>query len=146
MGRKPGISRSELLFRAEIARVLSRVIGEERGAQAQAARQLGISRQALNLYLARKATPSSAILGRACALWPPLSFSVDQDHITITMDSSSFKAPHPQSLPPTQLLLFDAISEVDNQQLEVKVLKRGVNSIDLKVSIDFGNARTKAEA
>jgi hypothetical protein len=142
MGRKPGISRSEELFRVEIARVLKSVIGEERGAQARAARQLGISRQALSLYLARKATPGSAILGRACALWPPLSFSVGQ----ITMDSSSFKAPKPESLPPTQLLLFDAISEIDSRQLEVEVLNRGVNSIDLKVSIDFGDAHRRARA
>jgi len=140
MGRKSGIPKSEALFREEIARVLSRVIGEERGAQARAAKRLGISRQAMSLYLAKKATPSSAILGRACALWPPLSFRVDE----ITMDSSSFRSPDPESPSPVQMSLFDAISVVDNRQLEVQVLKKGVDSIDLKVSIDFRNTRLRA--
>ena len=140
MGRKSGIQKSEALFREEIARVLSRVIGEERGAQARAAKRLGISRQAMSLYLAKKATPSSAILGRACALWPPLSFRVDE----ITMDSSSFRSPDPESPSPVQMSLFDAISVVDNRQLEVQVLKKGVDSIDLKVSIDFRNTRLRA--
>ncbi len=140
MGRKSGIPRSELLFRAEIARVLSLAIGTERGAQARAAKQLGISRQAMSLYLGRKATPGSAILGRACAMWPTLSFVVDE----IKMDSSSFTVPGPQHTPKTQMSLFDAISEVDNQQLDVRVLKKGVHSIDLKVSIEFGNAGSNA--
>ncbi|MGP8173843.1 MAG: hypothetical protein ACLP7O_04765 [Terracidiphilus sp.] len=96
----------------------------------------------MSLYIGRKATPSSAILGRACVIWPELSFSVEG----IKLDSTSFKTPQPQSSSPTQMLLFDAISEVDNRQLEVKVLKKGVNSIDLKVSIDFGSPRSRAEA
>ena len=140
MGRKPGISRSEDLFRREIARALSAVIGDDRGAQSRAADKLGISRQAMSLYIGKKATPSSAILGRACAIWPHLSFNNVEG---IALDSSIFRAPKPQSLPPRQLLLFDAISEVDNQQLQVKVLKKRVNSIDLKVTIDFGNVRNK---
>ncbi len=140
MGRKPGISRSESLFRAEIASVLKQVIGEKRGAKARAARELGISKQALSLYMARKATPSSAVLGRACARWPSLTFNVEQ----IKMDSSSFRAPGPRSLEATQLLLFDAISEMGDGQLEVRVLKKKVSSIDLMVSIDFGRARSKA--
>jgi hypothetical protein len=142
MGRKPGISRSEELFRREIARALSAVIGDGRGAQSRAAGKLGISRQAMSLYIGKKATPSSVILGRACAIWPHLSFNVDG----IALDSSNFRTPQPHSVPPKQLSLFDAISEVDNKQLEIMVLKRGVNSIDLKVSIDFSSVRLKAEA
>ena len=140
MGRKAGIPTSERLFRAEIAGVLSRTIGTQRGAQARAAKQLGISRQAMSLYLGEKATPSSAILGRACAIWPQLSFNVEG----IALDSSNFKTLQPQSASAIQMLLFDAISEVENQQLDVKVLKKGVHSIDLKVSIDFRSAGVKA--
>lgn len=143
MGRRPGISRSEELFRKEIARALLAVIGDKRGAQSLAADRLGISRQAMSLYIGRKATPSSAILGRACAIWPHLSFNNVEG---IALDSSIFRTPKPQSFPPMQLLLFDAISEVDNKQLEIVVLKRGVSSIDLKVSIDFNGARLKAES
>lgn len=140
MGRKPGISRSEQLFRAEIAKALLSEIGEERGAQSRAADKLGISRQAISLYLGMKATPSSAVLGRACAIWPLLSFDVEG----IKLNSSNFKTPKPESSSPVQMLLFDAISEVENQQLDVKVLKKGVSSIDLKVSIDFRSAGVNA--
>ena len=96
----------------------------------------------MSLYLGKKATPSSAVLGRACAIWPQLSFEVEG----IKLNSSNFKTPQPESSSPIQMLLFDAISEVENRQLEVKVLKKCVNSIDLKVSIDFRSTRTKAEA
>jgi hypothetical protein len=140
MGRKPGISRSEQLFRAEIARSLSAAIGDERGAQSRAADKLGISRQAMSLYLGMKATPSSAVLGHACAIWPQLSFDVEG----IKLNSSNFKPPQPQSASAVQMSLFDAISEVENQQLDVKVIKKGVHSIDLKVSIDFRSTSVKA--
>jgi hypothetical protein len=136
MGRKPGISRSEQLFRVEIAKVLSKEIGDERGAQSRAAVKLGISRQAMSLYIRRKATPSSAILAHACAIWPKLSFNVEG----MILNSNNLKNPQPQSAPAVQMTLFDAISEIENQQLDVKVLKKGVHSIDLKVSIDFRNA------
>lgn len=136
MGRKPGIPRAEQLFRDEIARGLSLAIGAERGAQSRAADQLGISRQAFSLYMNRRATPSSAILGRICAKWPQLSFNIDN----FRMNASCFNIQQPTSRSPIQMSLFDAISEVENKQLDVKVLKKGVNSIELKVSIDFKHA------
>ena|ERR1039458_8639383 len=142
MGRRPGISRSEELFRSEFASAFSSAIGKLRGAQSQAARQLGISRQALSLYLGRKATPNSSILSRAFAIWPELSLDVEG----IKLNSDSFKSAQPERSSPLQMLLFDAISEVDNQQLDVRVLKKGVHSIELQVSIDFRNARSKAQA
>jgi hypothetical protein len=140
MGRKPGISRPERLFRAEIARALYAVIGEGRGAQSKAAARLGVSRQAMSLYLNRKATPSSAILGRAFAIWPQIKLNMEG----IELNSSSFSSAGSQQSSPIQMLLFDAISDVDNQQLEVNILKKGPHSIDLKVSIDFENLRSRA--
>jgi len=140
MGRKPGISRSEQLFRAEIAKALSNEIGDKRGAQSRAADTLGVSRQAMSLYLNRKATPSSAILGRACAIWPKLCFKVEG----MVLNSNNFKTMEPPPTSPIQMTLFDAISVVENQQLDVRVLKKGVHSIDLKVSIDFRNAVERA--
>jgi hypothetical protein len=142
MGRKLGISTSEKRFRAIFALALSSAIGDQRGAQSRAAEKLGISRQAMSLYLGRKATPNSALLSRVFANWPELSLKVEG----IELKSSDYRPTGPQLSLPLQLTLFDAISEVDNQQLEVEVLRKGVQSIDLKVSIDFGNARLKAEA
>ncbi len=140
MGRKPGISRSEQLFRAEFATALSAVIGKNRGAQSRAADRLGISRQAISLYLGRKATPNSATLSQAFIVWPELSLNVEG----IPLNSNNFKVPQPQSASPVQMLLFDAISEVEDRQLDVKVIKKGVHSIDLKVSIDFKSGSMKA--
>jgi len=94
----------------------------------------------MSLYLNRKATPSSAILGRAFVIWPRISLDMEG----IELNSSSFSSAGPQPSSPVQMLLFDAISEVDNQQLEVNILKKGPHSIDLKVSIDFENMRSRA--
>ena len=118
MGRKPGISRSEQLFRAEFAKALSDVIGDDRGAQSRAANRLGISRQAMSLYLGRKATPNSAILSRAFTIWPKLSLNVEG----IPLNSNNFNAPQPQAASQVQMLLFDAISGFEDRQLDVKVL------------------------
>jgi hypothetical protein len=62
----------------------------------------------------------------------------------ILLNSNNFKAKQPQSISPVQMLLFDAITEVGDQQLNVKVLKKGVHSIDLQVSIDFSSEEMKA--
>jgi len=140
MGRRPGISTSEKRFRATFAVALSDAIGNQRGAQSKAAEKLGISRQAMSLYLKGKATPNSAFLGRVFANWPQLILKVEE----IELKSSDYKPAGPQLSPPLQLTLFDAISEVDNRQLEVEILRKSAHSIDLKVSIDFGNARLKA--
>lgn len=131
-GRKPGIPHSEQLFRAEIARKLSAAIGNERGAMTIAAKKLDISKQALSLYLAEKATPGSEILRRICLQWN-VAFDVEG----AVTDSSSFRSPRPTVPPPEQMSLPDALSYMDNQQLSVKVLKKGPKSIDLQVSIDF---------
>jgi transcriptional regulator with XRE-family HTH domain len=37
--------------------------------QSEAARQIGVSRQAFNQYISRKATPQAATLARACKKW-----------------------------------------------------------------------------
>ena len=138
MGRRPGISRSEKLLRAKLAEALAAVIGPKRGAQARAAEQLGISRQAVSLYINGKATPSSEVLRRACA---KLNLSLNVEGTTI--DANSFDTPPKGSTKSAQLLLFDAISEVENQQLNVLVLRKGPHSIDLEVSIDFRHLETR---
>lgn len=134
MGRKPGIPDSERLLRAELARALSSVIGGGRGAQSRAAKQLGISRQALSLYLLQKATPGSEILRRAFAIW-----NLSLDLRGTKFDSASFASSEnsDKAAIPEQLSMFEALSTVDNQQLDVQVLRKGAHTIDLKVSIDF---------
>ena len=131
MGRKTGISRSESLLRAEIARALTTAIGSNRGSQSAAAKQIGISRQALNLYIQQKATPSSENLRRMCKILR-LSLNVEE----ATLDAPSFTQKTP-SKTPIQTSLFDALSDVGDQQLDVKVLRKRAQSLDLQVTIDF---------
>jgi transcriptional regulator with XRE-family HTH domain len=138
MGRKTGISRSESLLRAEIARALMTAIGGNRGAQSAAAKQVGISRQALNLYIQQKATPSSENLRRMCKILR-LSLNIEG----ATLDSSSFTQKTPSKIP-IQTSLFDALSEVGDQQLDVKVLRKRAQSLDLQVTIDFQPTSRKA--
>jgi len=135
MGRRPGISNTERLFRAEIARKLLAQIGAKRGARTKAAATLGVCKQAMSLYLNEKATPGSEVLRRACLLWN-LSFEVEGT----VVNSSSFRQLAPQPPRPVQLSLPKAISEMKNQQLTVKVLRKGPTSVDLEVSIDFKRA------
>src|SRR5271165_4589285 len=117
MGRKPGISRPEKLLRAKLADALSAAIGSKRGAQAGAARRLAISPQTVSLYLREKATPGTEILRRICA-----EFKLSLDVEGTTLDSSSFRAPMKRESKPTQMSIFEAISDFDNQQLNVTVL------------------------
>src|ERR1019366_4897746 len=131
MGRKTGISRSESLLRAEIARALTTAIGSNRGSQSAAAKQIGISRQALNLYIQQKATPSSENLRRMCKILR-LSLNVEE----ATLDAPSFTQKTP-SKTPIQTSLFDALSDVGDQQIDVKVLRKRAQSLDLQVTIDF---------
>jgi transcriptional regulator with XRE-family HTH domain len=129
MGRKPGLTRSEKRLREEIARVLPMVIGNGRGAQTKAADLLKISRQALSLYLLKKATPGAEILRRICEAW---NLTLDVDGALITRSD----APRNPSSP-KQLSLFTAISEVSDRNVEVAVIERSSKSLDLKVSITF---------
>ena len=131
MGRKTGISRSESLLRAEIARALTTAIGSNRGSQSAAAKQIGISRQALNLYIQQKATPSSENLRRMCKI---LRLSLNVEGATLDAPSFTQKTP---SKTPIQTSLFDALSDVGDQQLDVKVLRKRAQSLDLQVTIDF---------
>ena len=132
MGRKRGIPTSEHLLRAAFASALYKAIGTQRGAQSRAAEKLGISRQAVNLYLNQKATPGPDILRRACDTW---KLVLEIEHTTI--DASSFSAHLGPRLEPQQISLFRALTLVEDKQLKVEVMKKSADTLDLKVSIYF---------
>jgi transcriptional regulator with XRE-family HTH domain len=138
MGRRAGISWSEKLLRAEIARALSAAIGGSRGAQSSAAEQLGVSRQAMSLYIRQKATPSSEILRRMCQT---LKLSLNVEGATVDLSAFAQKTPRKT---PVQTSLFDALSDVGDQQLDVKVLRKRAQSLDIQVTIDFRPTSKKA--
>lgn len=135
MGRRAGIGQSEKVLRARFAEALWQQIGTARGAQSAAALRLGVSRQAMNLYLYEKATPGSEVLRRALGIWN-LSLVIEG----VKLDSSSFGAPKGPRVIPRQTRLFNPMKLVGNEQLRVVVLKKGPKTIDLKVSIDLKRA------
>jgi hypothetical protein len=61
-----------------------------------------------------------------------LSLNVEE----ATLDAPSFTQKTP-SKTPIQTSLFDALSDVGDQQLDVKVLRKRAQSLDLQVTIDF---------
>lgn len=132
MGRRKGLSTSERLLRETFASELLKAIGNNRGAQLRAAESLGVSRQAISLYLKRKATPGGDILRRACGTW-----QLDMDVRGLSLNASSFGDRKSEATLPEQRSLFEAISGVDDQQMKVAVLKRSPSSLELKVIIDF---------
>src|SRR5579862_3215943 len=132
VGRKRGITTSERLLRAAFADALSKAIGSGRGAQSRAAERLGISRQAVSLYLNQKATAGPDILRRACDIW---KFALSIEGTTV--DASSIAAHLDPRLEPIQISLFRALTLVEGRQLKVEVLKKSAYGLDLRVSIDF---------
>jgi transcriptional regulator with XRE-family HTH domain len=131
MGRRPGITPNEARLRAHLAVKIRSAIGEDRGALSRTAKNLGLSKQALSLYLNEKATPSAETLRLLCS---GLKLQLDIEGAVISASDlkPSLTVEHSQ-----QLTLFEALSSVQSSQLQVSVVKRDGKSLDLKVSIDF---------
>lgn len=68
MGRRR-LTEADYAFRREVAAKFREAMKERRFDQTMAARDLGITKQAMSQYLAEKSTPQGEILARACARW-----------------------------------------------------------------------------
>jgi hypothetical protein len=133
-GRKKGVSETEELLRAELSKALKAAIGEKRGNITAAAKSIGISKQTLSLYIRRKATPGAEILRKICAQW----------NLQLNIHGALVDASGPAEKTPEraeQLFLFEAIAQVEDSGLQVAVLRRLDESIDLKVTINFGGPK-----
>lgn len=120
------------MLRAELAEKLLGSIGTERGAQSRAAEKIGITKQALGLYLKQKSTPGADALRRMITT---LNLHLPKANLSPATYANVGEPEGKRAA--EQLSLFEAISEVENGQLRVRVLRKGAHSIDLKVSIDF---------
>jgi transcriptional regulator with XRE-family HTH domain len=123
---------SQAAYRAEVARTLRRAIGTKK--QAEAARELGISRQLLNLYLREKATPKPALLAKACKKWG-MKFS----YAGIEIPGNATYADNGQLRPnPVQLSLFQAIDTLRDADIAVKIDAKQSDTVRLKLELRFG--------
>jgi transcriptional regulator with XRE-family HTH domain len=127
MGRKAGATEAERKFREDFAAGLALVVGSRRGAQAQAARLLGVKRQLVSLYLKGDTTPGRDIIHRTRELW-----GFPSEWGGVPLDAKTFPRQLGPQVQPQQLRLFS-----EDQQLKVVVMRKSVDTVELKVSINF---------
>jgi transcriptional regulator with XRE-family HTH domain len=96
----------------------------------QAAKLLGISRQALWLYLHEKSMPGGSVLERACRLWN-LSLNVNGFHFT----KESFGPQKKTQFKSEQLNLFRVLDRIRPDQIEAKLVGRVGRFYELRVRI-----------
>jgi len=127
MGRRAGVSEAEKKFREEFAVGLAAVVGSRRGAQTLVAKQLGVKRQLVSLYLKGETTPGPGIIRRARELW-----GFPSEYGGLQLGAATFPHRPGPRFQPQQLELFS-----EDKQLKVAVLRRSVDSVELKVSMKF---------
>jgi transcriptional regulator with XRE-family HTH domain len=127
MGRRAGVSDAERKFRKQFAEKLADVVGSKRGAQTRVANELGVDRQLVSLYLKGDTTPGQEVLRRTRELW-----GFPTEYGGLPLGAEPFPRRFAPRIEPQQLKLFS-----EDQQLKVVVLRRSVDSLELKVSINF---------
>jgi transcriptional regulator with XRE-family HTH domain len=134
-GRKK-CSANEKRIRAHVAERLESLIGRHRGAISKAARDTGINKQSLSMYMNGKATPTPETLRILCSKLP-LNLNIEG----IAISASDFRPRKSRSITNEQLALSlsDAILTIPQEHLKIQVLNRRSQSIDLKVTIDFAS-------
>jgi len=96
----------------------------------QAAKRLGVTRQALWLYLSEKSMPGGKVLERACRLWD-LTLTVNGFRFT----KESFGPQRPKQPREVQLDLFRAFAEIRPGQIETKLVRVSSSLFELRVKI-----------
>lgn len=127
MGRRAGVTEAERMFRKNFAAGLAAVVGSERGAQTRVANQLGVKRQLVSLYLKGDTTPGQDLIRRTRELW-----GFPSEYGGLPLEAATFPRRPALRAQPQQLKLFS-----EDQQLKVTVLRRSVDSVELKVSLNF---------
>ena len=120
-----------MAFRRDIAEKLKDYIQRNFQSQAQAARDLRISRQRLQKYLHRQMTPGSDFLCDVAQRW-----NLEFMYRGRLFAAGAFKtAPQANADSRPQLSLFDKPQVLRNDQWEVCVHRKGPKSLDLSIEI-----------
>ena len=118
-------------WRSEIARRFGQAIEERHLSKTEAAKNLGITRQTLWLYLNAKATPGGDVLKKACKSW----------EITISRKGAEFSAgafgPEREPAPkrPKQLDLFKALEILREAKFETELVARSNQYFEIRIRI-----------
>jgi transcriptional regulator with XRE-family HTH domain len=132
-GRKKS-SPNEERVRQKLVAALITAIPDKWGALSRAAKETGISKQSLSLYRQGKAVPTPETLQRLCA---KLKLHLEVEGVVISGSDLPARQRERTRAIQLPLALTEAISAVEAQNLQIQVLKRRSQSIDLKVTISF---------
>jgi transcriptional regulator with XRE-family HTH domain len=123
----------EMDFREHISRLFEGARINQRISQKEAAKQIGISPQRFNLYLAKQATPSAFVFLKACKRW---NLKVVHEGVEFSARKLS-KKQQSRLQSPEQLPLFSVLKELGDDSLDVRINKKGPDRLDLSLEIKF---------
>ena len=129
-------------FRDAILKAISEAVRKRKGKLEAAAEEIGVSRQALQQY-AEGSVPGGEVLLTAFVQWGLVVRIEDPDASPgeprwwecglARKDKASMQKP-PE---PVQLPLFQAIDDLEDQHVDVKILRKSSAKIELGVDIAF---------
>ncbi len=121
------------ILKATFAAELRRVLNERKVTISDAAKGLGISRQALYNYLNEISTPRARVLARAMELWG-LELRIGQQVFSSEALHSGPARPVEVPKPPVQLDLWKQLDAIKHEDLQIGV-KRVGKTLRVSVSI-----------
>lgn len=129
-------------FKEAVKRAFADVVNNRKGELEAAGREIGSSRQALQQY-ADGGIPGADVLLAAFIIWEMVIRIEDPSagpgetkcwECSVTHKQRPKQAAHRQ---PEQLPLFQAIYDLEEQNLELKILRKGPTKIELGLEIAF---------
>jgi len=118
-------------FRREVARKLADAISRQGLKRVQAAKELGISRQALHQYLAGRSTPRGEVLARAVAKW-----DIELEYRGGKFAAAAFQVRSAGATPEAvQMGLFEALQRLEDGNLAVKISSKRQGVLELKLQV-----------
>lgn len=122
-----------------IAESFRKVIADRRMSKTKAAKELRVSRQMLYEYLKAKSLPKREVLQRACDAW-----GLRLNYKELIVSKESYAVPNVKSNAPVarqlKLDLREAIEQLGNEDLAVRILRKDNGRIELQVDLKFGSA------
>jgi len=129
-------------LRKAIEREFLRVKNENRGQLERAAKEIGLDRQQMQQYAKGVPLPADAML-MAFMKWG-MTIRIEDEQakdgepkwweFSMSGRDLGFQKPRPK---PVQMSLFDALQELQDDNLEVKILKKGVGRLEVGLEIGF---------
>jgi hypothetical protein len=129
-------------FRRSIQEAFADVVRKRKGHLEAAASEIGVSRQSLEQYAVDR-VPAADVLLTAFIIWE-MAVRIEDPNAALgetkswecAMTQKRRRTPAPRR-EPEQLPLFQAIDDLEEQNLELKILRKGPNKIELGLEIAF---------